>query len=334
MTTASKIRIKLISRGQSSHFWANQQPVSGSFTGECQFLFDRAESNYDWLVVIDDVSRNLRAAPETLACADEHTLLVTTEPPSITRYGSAFSSQFAQVLTSQPPTALPHPKRIYSHTGNLWYNGHNYREIKDKSFTSKKTQVLSTVCSSKQQKHTVHNDRYQFTRWLQQQLPEMELYGHGSRYIEHKYDALDPYLYHLAIENYLGLHHWTEKLADPYLSGCLPIYHGCPNVADYFPKESFVRIDMYNRQEALATIKETISRPAHDSTTLDALTEAKRRVLEDYNLLRMIERIAIEAHNPSRKPSGRKLYGRKQMRLRRSVDALGYLGWAIGKHFK
>ncbi len=331
MKPASNIRIKLISRGQSSHHWANQQPEQGSFSGECEFLFDLEETRYDWLVVIDDVSRSLRGESEPLACADEHTLLVTTEPPSITSYGKAFTSQFAKVLTSQPSAALPHSGHIHSHTGNLWYNGHTYRELKNQPFPIK-TKSLSTVCSSKQQKHTIHNDRYQFSHWLTQQIPDMDLFGHGSRFIQHKYDALDPYLYHLAIENYAGLHHWTEKLADPYLSGCLPIYYGCPNLADYFPRESFVEVDLYNRPQALEIIRETISRPTHDSTTHEALIEARRRIMEEYNLLAMIERIVIESYQPFRKPSGRKIYNRKLMRLLRPADALRHLRWAIAKH--
>ncbi|MDX1680719.1 MAG: glycosyltransferase family 10 [Akkermansiaceae bacterium] len=329
----STIRIKIITRGQDSRVWGRQLPASGSFTGECSFHYGQDVDRYDWLVVVDDVSRKLGSAPETLACPDEHTLLVTTEPPTITRYGKAFCAQFAHVLTSQPEEALPHPSRIHSHTGNLWFNGHSYSDLKDKELPEK-SRSISTVCSSKQQKHTIHNDRYQFSHWLMEQIPDMDLYGHGAKFIKNKYDALDPYRYHLAIENHSGLHHWTEKLADPYLSGCFPIYYGCPNVRDYFPEESFLEIDIYKRQAALEKIRNLVDDDSHYSTRKEAIHEARRLVMEDYNLMSMIESIVLKHHSTHHKATKRKLYGRKQMRCRRPMDALGHIAWHINRHFK
>lgn len=333
MSPQRKLRIKWIARGKSGTAWAKQLPASGSFTGECSFHFERDETDYDWLVVIDDVSRKLTTPAEKLRCADEHTLLVTTEPPSITHFGKAFCAQYAHVLTSQPPDALSHPNRIYSHTGNLWFNGHSYRELHNQPLPEK-SRGLSTVCSSKQQKHTIHNDRYQFTHWLMQQVPGIDLYGHGSRFVEHKYDALDPYRFHLAIENYRGPHHWTEKLADPYLSGCFPIYFGCTNVTDYFPRESFLEIDIYRREEAMEKIRDRLANPHLDSTATDALLEARRRVMHEYNLLFMVEQLALRHFNPSRKPSGRRIFARKQMRCLQPADSLRFACWHITRHLR
>ena len=333
MTRAPKIRIKLIARGQHAYFCGNQLPASGSFTGDCVFCFSRDETEYDWLVVIDDISRSLKAAPEKLSCADEHTLFVTTEPSSITHYGTAFCAQFGHVLTSQAPESLKHPNRIYSHTGNLWFNGHSYEELYENELPEKSHQI-STVCSSKQQKHTIHNDRFQFCHWLMEQIPSMNLFGHGSTFIQNKFDALDPYRFHLAIENYSGLHHWTEKLADPYLSGCFPIYYGCTNLADYFPGESYLEIDIFNRPEALDKIRSVIEDESFYASRRESLLESKRLIMEDYNLLRMIEFHVLENFNPTARPSKRNLYGRKQMRWRKPTDAIERLAWRIARDFK
>lgn len=329
----SPVRIKLIARGHSGCAWARQLPANGSFTGECRFLFDLHDTGYDWLVVIDDVSRRLNSKPERLSCADEHTLLVTTEPPSITFFGRAFSGQFAHVLTSQPPEALPHPGRIYSHTGNLWFNGHSYQELHNAALPDKSA-ALSTVCSSKRQKHTLHNDRHQFSHWLLGELPEMGLYGHGYLPLEHKYHALDPYRFHLAIENYRGLHHWTEKLADPLLSGSFPIYYGCTNLGDYFPAESFLEIDIYNREQSLDTIRAITSDSSFLQSRRDALIQARHLVLHDYNLLNMIERLVLERFSPTCRSTGRPLHGRKQMRLRHPLDAALLAKWHLARHLK
>jgi len=327
-----KIRVKLIHRGQAGTLSIHQFPGKRAQWGDCEFLFALEERNYDWLVVIDDVSRQRSAPPEKLACADAHTLLVTTEPPTITRYGRAFTGQFAHVLTSQDEQALPHPNRIYSHTGNLWFNGHDFDEIQKISFNGK-TAEISTVCSSKRQKHTIHNARYEFTQQLKQQLPELEIFGHGVRFIEHKYQALDRYRYHLAIENHIATHHWTEKLADPFLSKAIPIYYGCPNLGDYFPADSYLAIDIKKPDEALSAIKDLISNSAQYTQRLDALTEAQRRILYDYNLMGMLADIVSTHFNSTHACSGRPLFGRKQMRARHPGDLIKHIAWSAKKTF-
>lgn len=326
--SAAKIRVKLIARGQNSFPWQKHLPGNDDCWGDCLFLFEREARDYDFLVVINDVSRKLKSPAETLACADEHTLLVTTEPPTITRYGNAFSRQFHSVLTTHPESALPHPNRIYSQTGNLWFNGHSSSELQSLPF-SEKSELISTVCSSKQQKHTLHEQRLSFTEWLCGKLPELQRFGHGYKRLADKYSALDPFRFHLAIENWVGAHHWTEKFSDPILSECLPLYYGCPNISDYFPAEAFVSIDIHQREAALARIKALIHNPSLYHQHRPAILEAKRLILEDYNLLKLINDHVSRSFNPQAKPSGRPLFGRKQMRLRSPKDLLGHCRWFL-----
>lgn len=322
------LRVKLNARGQNAHHWQGQLPDGVDTIGGCRFILEKDDPDYDWLVVIDDVSRQIQKEPERLACADEHTLLVTTEPPTITRYARGFSGQFAHVLTSQPESTLPHPGRIHSHTGNLWFCGHRFSELDGHPLLAK-TSAFSTVCSSKQQKHTLHNERYRFTQWLSEQIPELEMFGHGVRYVDRKSDALDPYRFHLAIENYRGKHHWTEKLADAFLCSCVPIYYGCENVADYFPVESFVEIDLFDREGSLEQIRELLADPNHYEKRREALIEARRRVLHEHNLFHMIARIVEERYQSGRPRSGRPMVGRRQMRWRRPTDAVENAVWKI-----
>lgn len=328
----SKIRVKIIARGQGGHQWARQIPNGASSWGECEFIFNQNAVAYDWLVVIDDISRSHRAEAEVLACGDPHTMLVTTEPPTITSYGRKFCRQFAHVLTSQPPEALPHQNRIYSQTGNLWFNGHSFDELLKQEVPSK-TGNFSTVCSSKQQKHTIHNARARFTECLQERLPELVRVGHGYRFVKEKYEVLDPYRFHLAIENYIGPHHWTEKLADPFLSMSIPIYYGCPNLADYFPEDSYLAIDIKQPEAALETVRAVLSDPKAYTARLEALREAKRLVMFEYNLMAKLADFISENFNPNLKASGRPLYGRKQMRFRHPRDLFGHIHWSLRKTF-
>ena len=172
-----------------------------------------------------------------------------------------------------------------------------------------KSQIISTVCSSKQQRHTLHRARYDFTQKLKHALPELEIFGHGVRPIDRKNEALDDFRYHVAIENHIHPHHWTEKLADSFLGLCLPFYHGCPNTAEYFPQESYISIDIGRFDESLDRIRKAI---ANDEYTrrLPAIREARRLVLEEYSTFPQLARLITErntGHAPKNEPGARLL---------------------------
>ena len=78
---------------------------------------------------------------------------------------------------------------------------------------------------------------------MEERIPELERFGKGFKWIETKAEALDDYEFHVAIENHFAPHVWTEKLADAFLGFTVPIYFGCPNVYDYFPKENIIFIE-------------------------------------------------------------------------------------------
>lgn len=121
----------------------------------------------------------------------------------------------------------------------------------------------------------------------------MDVFGHGVRPMDDKAEALDSYRYHIAIENHLCLHHWTEKLADSFLGMSLPFYYGCPNVTDYFPAESLIPINIHDAEGAARIIKKAIENEEYEKR-LPAIREARRLVLERYNLFSAIERIVKE----------------------------------------
>ncbi len=72
-----------------------------------------------------------------------------------------------------------------------------------------------------------------------------------------------------------------------FLAGSLPFYMGCPNAGDYFPKESFIALDIYKPEEAIATIKAAMAAGEYEKR-LPAILEARRLVFEKYNLFAVI----------------------------------------------
>jgi len=311
------IRIKFLGKFKPGHDGAgwfkrfpNGSPGNTTF-GSCIFTFDRNERNYDWLVVWDDLpsveGERHTLWEEQLACPRANTLLVTTEPSSIKVYGSAFLRQFGHVLTTQEPWAIGHhPNGIWEQTSYVWFYADsdprgNYDTIRDQSIPLK-TGEISAVCSVKQQRHTLHKKRYNFVMDLKGRIPEMELFGRGIRFVEDKADALDAYKYHVAIENFYGLHHWTEKLADPFIGGCMPVYYGCPNAEDYFPEESFLRIDINDSEKSAEIIKKAIRDNLYEKS-FNAVKEARRRVIEEYAPVIRISKLVNRLNNPEAEPS-------------------------------
>ena len=330
MAPADRIRVKFISRiklpdRNLGHDFLRRFPSRTPSFGRCDFIFDRAARDYDWLVVYDGLGKGL--PPEPLACSPRHTLLLTGEPSSITVYGRAFLRQFAHVLTSQEEWALRHPGAIRRQAGLLWYyGGTGNRGAHDTLAAARppeKTKLLSTVCSTKAMKHTLHSLRLEFTRRLKSELPELDVFGYGMGKLDDKADALDAYKYHLAIENHSCDHHWTEKLADAYLGFCLPLYFGCTNLDAYFPRESYIWIDIRDPAGAAAEIKRVIHSDEYERR-LPAILEARRRVLHKYATFPQLARLIEERHlvSPSGPPHGKKLRGRRSLRIRAPFSAL------------
>lgn len=330
MSTA-RLRVKVVSSLPEA-LWLHQFPHGEPVWGNCDFIFERDARDYDWLLVYDDLPARAgepkKTTAEALACPREHTLLVTTEPSSVKIYGDAYTRQFGAVLTSQPEWALPHPQRIYSQPALHWFYGLGsqttmpFDAILDQ-VSGNKSRDISMVYSPKSMRHTLHHHRARFMRWLVQHMSELDTFGRQTaRALDDKAECLRDYRYHIAIENFVGLHHWTEKLADPFLGLSLPFYYGCPNAEDYFPADSFIRIDIHNPAAALETIRTAIANNEYEKR-LPALIEAKRRVMFDYNLFAVVAReIARLNQANATHREGDQILSRRAMRLSSLAVAL------------
>ena len=302
-------RVKFFAKSQGddpTDYWRRMLPGGETVLGDVEFLFRLDCGDYDWLVVYDDMpftaGERFPVRREQLACPRENTVFLTTEPSTIKVYGRKFLSQFGHVLTSQEPWALAHPGAIRAQAGLIWFYGKSHAEAAA-FFPMEKSGLISTVCSTKQQKHTLHALRFGFTEEAGRAIPEMEVFGHGHRFIESKVEALDPYKYHLAIENHFAPHHWTEKLADTFLGGCLPFYHGCPNVFEYFPEESLIALDIRDADRSIAMMREAMKNNEYEKR-IPAIREARRLVLEEYSTFPMLARLITGLPKVSREVTG------------------------------
>lgn len=322
------IRVKFIYRGRS--VWLRQFPKQEAVWGNCRFLFDRDEREYDWLVVFDDLSAlpggNKSSATEQLACPPKHTLFITREPASVTTYGTPFLAQFGYVLTGQEDWAIRHPGKILSQPALNWFYGLGKDRMLDYDHMAanppaEKSQTISTVCSAKAQKHTMHYQRVKFIEQLSAELPELVRFGKGIRAVDDKAEALDPFRYHIAIENHIAPHWWTEKLSDAFLGLTLPFYCGAPNAVNYFPADSFIPIDIRDTAGSLKIIRDTIQNNEYEKR-LPAIREARRLVLEKYNTFAALSGL-IEQHNdPSSVPMVGKIIRSKHALRKNPIHAI------------
>lgn len=328
----NKVKVKFIHRGchlGDSSPYENQTKANNTI-GNCEFVFNPLSDDYDWLVIVDDITKVIPNRTEILKCPKENTILVTTEPSTITRYGKAFANQFHFLITNQDNKYLPHNNVKRGQTGNIWFYGKKLDEIL-KTKEPNKTKKISTVCSNKQQGHTIHKKRFEFTEIIQDRFQELERFGKGYNWIDLKADAIDDYEFHIAIENDYSEDVWTEKLADSFLGYSVPIYYGCPNIYDYFPKDSIILIDIFNVEDSIKKIETVINTPREYERRLPALKEARRRVIEEYNILSMIDKIVIENEDQekSKISSKNKIYNRRKMRVKSLSDLFSFFCWKI-----
>lgn len=266
-----KMKIKIVSKN-GKHF----AHVPFEYSPGYVFTEDEKCEDYDWLVVFDDLKDDVACS-----CGKERTILATWEPVSIKNYCKAFTEQFGHLLTNRPPEAEGHPGYHCGIGYFPWYNCRTYSE--NKAFViPKKTKLISAVCSSKAMRWTAHYDRIRLMRTLESEIPGMDWFGWGVKELKNKNDALDEYRYHVAFENHIASHYWTEKLADAFLCECLPFYVGDSKLEETFPAESFIRIPHDDPGAAVEIIKRAIANDEW-SKRIGAVREAKRLLFEKYN---------------------------------------------------
>ena len=122
--------------------------------------------------------------------------------------------------------------------------------------------------------------------------------GKGFAFIPDKRQAIYDYKYLICLENNFHKHFWTEKISDALLGRAVPVYAGCPNVADYFPKQSFIPIDYRDPESAVRTIAQLLDgdSEADYAERRPCLEEARARLFTHYNAPAALARLVRYIH--------------------------------------
>lgn len=128
-----------------------------------------------------------------------------------------------------------HYKEIYDLAPNFIYlPPHGYWIEKPEIYP--KTKLVSMMSSSKMM-CSGHNYRID---WVNKLHNKLDLYGRGFRSVEKKETALKDYMFSVTIENDKYETYWSEKILDCFACGTIPIYHGAPDIGDYFNMDGVI----------------------------------------------------------------------------------------------
>jgi len=287
---------------------ARQTPLQQGVWGDYTFILNQEKKECDYWVVLEGLPKG-----ESAYCPRENTILITGEPPTLKQYRPEFLKQFALVVTCR--TDLKHPRTIIDQPGLPWHVGRRQKNHVNLSWSKdydelsslahyEKTKELSVISSTKAFSDG-HRLRLDFVSTLQNHFGDrIDVFGRGIREIEDKWDALAPYKYHIAIENCAVNDYWTEKISDPFLADCHPIYAGCPNIEKYFTPKALTRIDLLQPQKAIAIIEDCLENKRYEQSRKE-IQESRDAVLNRYNIFPMIvshiDRLARQRHDTGKR---------------------------------
>jgi Glycosyltransferase family 10 (fucosyltransferase) C-term len=279
--------IRIVKDWQYPANFFKQTPAARGVWDDITFTEEKV-GECDYLIVLQRPPYDIK-----VNCPSGNTWLITQEPP--VDYFQFYSRSFAffdKVFSYYKHTA-------HDNLGSLqpvlpWHVFKSYDElisITTDHLVDKRDEL--TWITSNKSSFPGHKARMLFKDYLLESKFHFHLYGSGFNPIHDKFDGLFPFKYALAIENYCTDHYWTEKIADSFLSWCLPFYWGANNLEDYFPSDSFIRIDINEPGKALKQIQDAIQNKEWEKR-LDSIKEARRRVLNEYQFFPYISKLVKE----------------------------------------
>ncbi|MBJ6801180.1 glycosyltransferase family 10 domain-containing protein [Geomonas propionica] len=248
-----------------------QTPGAQGIWGEVEFTIERVDS-CDFLLIADQPSADIE-----VTVPPGNVWSFTIEPPNeYFRHLHAAERSIARCYTSDPEPASANAVQTFVPIN--WHIGKSYDELVAAPCPDK----LKRTCfiTSNSTHFQGHKDRVNFLKALAGVIP-FHLFGRGYADFTCKGDVLAPYKNTIVVENFSNSLYWSEKLADAFLGYCLPIYFGCNRVAEYFPRDSFLEIDIHSESvfEELASLD--LDRLWQQR--YEAIRQARSRVLYEYN---------------------------------------------------
>ena len=153
--------------------------------------------------------------------------------------------RFENILCGCEPLLKSIPNGILLPYGTTW--------IKDSPKVAPSKTKMCSIIASRKRGLPGHILRHEIINWARKGGIEADAIGWGYRPFDQKSEGLAPYCYSVVIENVREANYFTEKLIDAILCGTVPIYWGCPNIADYFDESGIVICE--SKEDILAAMR-------------------------------------------------------------------------------
>ncbi len=103
-----------------------------------------------------------------------------------------------------------------------------------------------------------HQLRHSVIDWVRETGQDVDIMGRGYMPFDQKSDGLAPYRYSVVIENVREKNYFSEKLVDAILCATVPIYWGCPNIADFMDASGMILCESEaDIRDAIASVSES-----------------------------------------------------------------------------
>ena len=217
--------------------------------------------------------------------------------PSIGRPFAAQSishvNQFRAIFTHDPLLLSLHPNYRMNLLGTSWV--FNEKDIISAPSKSKNISIITSNLG----RLPGHKLRVSICKKLYQRQCGADIFGRDipwGPFIPDRRDAIAPYLFTIAIENCRKENYFTEKLIDPLVTRTVPIYWGCPNIADFLNTEGMIL--MKNEREFWFQFERIMSDPLgiYESHK-HAVEENCKLAIENYNAKCAWGNVAVQIAN-------------------------------------
>jgi hypothetical protein len=140
-----------------------------------------------------------------------------------------------------------------------------------------KSKLLSIIASNKTQL-VGHKFRHEI---IKQCYPYINgIFGNGYTAIDNKIEGLKDYCFHLVIENDKFDYFFSEKLIDAFITGCVPIYWGCPSIGKFFNEKGIITFNTIPELEDL--LNTSINSHTYDDIKQRGILEENMKLAQEY----------------------------------------------------
>lgn len=210
---------------------------------EPQFVkYVRNESIWDGITYFTD--KQLHLAP---SIQSTHKVAILLEPkilmPHIYKNIKIYEQFYDLILTHDDELLKRDPKKYVFSCADM-------PSIELKSCKlHKKNKLISMIYSDKKYLPG-HKLRYIVADKLIPKINfsnKIDMFGTATKTpLHNKADGCNDYMFQIAIENSKSKNYWADKILDCFITGCVPIYWGAPNIGDWFDTRGILSFDNPN----------------------------------------------------------------------------------------